>query len=130
MARDADLSDLIVHSRHLRFCLHNPSLVPTRSEVSRSTTRRRRSFLARMSNSSTAAYPQTIPLEKPTAHAVGRNETVVEKKRRNSRSSKLSTKMTLMSRMGQRRERSKGGVIEKGEDLGDDETSLSFPPFW
>ncbi|KAH6716489.1 hypothetical protein BKA61DRAFT_603226 [Leptodontidium sp. MPI-SDFR-AT-0119] len=81
-----------------------------------------------MSNSSAAAYPQTIPMEKPTAHADGRNESVVEKKRRNSRSSKLSTKMTSTSRMEQRQERSEGGVIEKGEGLGD-ETSLSFPPF-
>jgi hypothetical protein len=77
--------------------------------------------LASMSNSSTAAYPQTIPMEKPTAHTGGRNETVVERKRRNSRS---------MSRMEQGPERSEGGVIEKGEDSGDDETSLSFLPFW
>ena len=77
-----------------------------------------------MSDSSTAAYPQTIPMEKPTAHTGGRNETVAKKKRRNSRSS------TSMSRIEQRRERSEGGVIQKGEDLGDDETSLSFPPFW
>jgi hypothetical protein len=83
-----------------------------------------------MSNSSTAAYPQTIPVEKPTAHSVGTNESVVEKKRRNSRSSKSSTEMTSMFKMEQRREKSEGGVIEKGEDLGDDETSLSFPPFW
>jgi hypothetical protein len=79
-----------------------------------------------MSNSSTAAYPQTIPVEKPTAHSVGTNESVVEKMRRNSR----PTEMTSMSKMEQRREKSEGGVIEKGEDLGDDETSLSFPPFW
>jgi hypothetical protein len=69
-------------------------------------------------------------MEKPTAHTGGRNETVVKKERRNSRSSKLSTERTSMSRMEQRRERSEGGVIEKGEDLGDDETSLGFPPFW
>ncbi|KFZ25168.1 hypothetical protein V502_00353 [Pseudogymnoascus sp. VKM F-4520 (FW-2644)] len=37
--------------------------------------------------------------------------------------------MTSMFRMEQWRERSEGGVIEKGEDLGDDETSLGFPPF-
>ena len=41
---------------------------------------------------------------------------------------KLSTKMTSMSRMEQWRERSEGegGVIEKGEDLGDD----GFQLFW
>ena len=71
----------------------------------------------------------TIPMEKQTAHTDDRNETVV-KKRGKSRSSKLSTKMTSMSRIEQRRERSEGGVIEKGEDLGDNETSLGFPPFW
>jgi hypothetical protein len=74
-------------------------------------------------------YPQILPMEKPTAHSGGRNETV-EKNRRNSRSSKLSTKMTSISRTEQRRETSEGSVIEKGEDLGDAETSLGFPPFW
>jgi hypothetical protein len=69
-------------------------------------------------------------MEKQTAHTGGRNETVVKKKRRNSRPSELSTKMTSMSRIEQRRARSEGGVIEKGEDLGDDETSLGLPPFW
>ena len=69
-------------------------------------------------------------LENPIAHTGGRNETVVKKERRNSRSSKLSTKMTSMSTMEQRRERSEGSVVEKGEDSGDDETSLGFPPFW
>jgi hypothetical protein len=38
--------------------------------------------------------------------------------------------MTSMPRIEQRRERSKGGVIEKGEDLGNNKTSLGFPPFW
>jgi hypothetical protein len=70
-----------------------------------------------------AAYPQTIPIP----DTGGRKETVVEKKRRNSRSSKLSTKMT---RIKERRERSEGCVIKKGGDLGDDETNLSFLPFW
>jgi hypothetical protein len=83
-----------------------------------------------MSDSSTAAYPPTIPIEKQTAHTGGRNETVVKKERRNSRSSELGTKMTSMSRMEQRRARSERGVIEKGEDSGDDETSPGFPPFW
>ena len=31
-----------------------------------------------------------------------------------------------MSRIKQRRERSEGSVIEKGEDLGDNEINLSF----
>jgi hypothetical protein len=92
--------------------------------------KRRPSSLARISDSSTIAYPQIMPIEKPTAYTGGRNEIVVKKERRNSRSSKLSTKIASMSRMEQRRERSKGGIIEKGEDLGNNETSLSFPPFW
>lgn len=78
------------------------------------------------SNSSIVAYPQTIPRKTPIEHTSGRNETMVEKKRRNSRSSKLNTKMT---RMKERRERSEGGVIKEGEDLGDNETNLSLPPF-
>ena len=35
-----------------------------------------------------------------------------------------------MPKMEQRRESGEGDVIEKVEDLGDDEMSLSFPPFW
>jgi hypothetical protein len=66
-----------------------------------------------------------VMLPKSTAHTGGRDKTLLEKKRGNPRSSKLSTKMTLMSRMEQWRERSEGGVIEKGEDLGDD----GFQPF-
>jgi hypothetical protein len=38
--------------------------------------------------------------------------------------------MTAMSRIKQGRERSKGGVIDKGEVVGDDEMSLGFLPFW
>jgi hypothetical protein len=79
-----------------------------------------------MFNSFTTAYSQTIPVEKPTAYSVGTNESVIEKMRRNSR----LTEMTSMFKIEQRREKSKGGVIEKGEDLGDNKTSLSFLPFW
>jgi hypothetical protein len=70
---------------------------------------------------------QSIPVEKPTEHTSGRSETAAETKRKNSR---LSTKMTSMPRAEQAPERSEDGVIEKVKDLGDDETSLSFPPFW
>ena len=69
-------------------------------------------------------------MEKPTEHTSCRDETTAETKRRNSRSSKLSTKVTSMSRMEHVPEKIDGGVIEKGEDLGDDEMSLSFPLFW
>ena len=75
-----------------------------------------------------AVYPQTIPMEIPTTtHTGGKNKRVLEKKRGNARPRKLSTKMTSMSRMERKRETS---VIEKGEDFGDDETSLGFAPFW
>lgn len=73
-----------------------------------------------------ADYPQTIPMEIPiTTHTGGKNK--LEKNRGNARSRKLSMKMTSMSKMERGRETS---VIEKGVNLGEDETSLGFAPFW
>jgi hypothetical protein len=86
-----------------------------------------------MSNSSTIALSPPIAIEKPTEQNGSRNETVVEKKRKVSRSGKLRTKTTSTSGMAQGAERCGKGVKlvrEKGEDVGDNEGGLSFLPFW
>jgi hypothetical protein len=86
----------------------------------------RPSSLARISDLSTTAYSQIIPIEKPTIYTSSRNEIVVKKEQRNLRSSKLSIKMASIFRIEQRQERSKGSIIEKEKNLGNNETSLSF----
>ncbi|KAH6661868.1 hypothetical protein B0J14DRAFT_687843 [Halenospora varia] len=83
-----------------------------------------------MSHSSTTALPPPIPIEKPMEQNGSRNKTVVERKRRVSRSSTLRTKTTSMSGMAQGVERCRDGVKmgREKEDVGD-ETGLGFLPF-
>ncbi|KFY03145.1 hypothetical protein O988_01687 [Pseudogymnoascus sp. VKM F-3808] len=64
-------------------------------------------------------------MEIPTAHTGGSDKSALEKRRRNPRSTKLSANIASMSRIEQWRERSEGGVMEEGENLGDN----GFQPF-
>jgi hypothetical protein len=101
---------------HTSLC-HLTSHVPTRSGVSRFTHHKDDlSSLARMSDSSTIAYPQNNSHAKTDACQRQKRNSHGEKA--NSRSSKL---ITVMSRIKQGGKRSKGDVIDKGEVLSDNE---------